>query len=109
MYDLKKSDAVIVAVKQANNGRKRLAETVEQRAAAEENPEGQRMRRTQSAERVSCVMAVDRIRKAAKRNPEGCLTFRVLPTQRVGIPEPIEASRDQYPTGRWKRPLGTAD
>ena len=40
MYDLKKSDAVIVAVKQANNGRKRLAESVEQRAAAEENPEG---------------------------------------------------------------------
>ena len=41
MYDLKKSDAVIVAVKQANNGRQRLAESVEQKAAAEENPEGQ--------------------------------------------------------------------
>ena len=53
-------------------------------------------------------MEVDRIRKAAKRNPEGCSTFRVLPAQRVGIPKPIEASRDQHPTGRWKRPLGTA-
>ena len=40
MYDLMKSDAVIVAVKQANNGPQRLAESVEQRAAAEENPEG---------------------------------------------------------------------
>ena len=54
-------------------------------------------------------MEADRIRKAAKRNPEGCLTFRVLPAQRVGIPKPIEASGDQHPTGRWKRPLGTAD
>ena len=52
-------------------------------------------------------MAADRIRKAAKRNPEGCLTFRVLPTQRVGILKPIEASGDQHPTGRRKRPLGT--
>ena len=54
-------------------------------------------------------MEVDRIRKAAKRNLEGCPTFRVLPAQRVGIPKPIEASRDQHPTGRWKRPLGTAN
>ena len=53
-------------------------------------------------------MAADRIRKPAKRNPEGCLTFRALPTQRVGIPKPIEASGDQLP-GRWKRPLGTAN
>ena len=65
MYDLKKSDAVIVAVKQANNGQQRLAESVDHRAAAEENP-------------------------------EGCLTFRVLPAQRVGIPKPIEASGDQH-------------
>ena len=54
-------------------------------------------------------MAPDRIRKAAKRNPEECLTFRVLSAQRVGIPKPIEASGDQHPTGRWKRSLGTAD
>ena len=54
-------------------------------------------------------MAVDRIRKAAKRNPEGCLSFRVLPAQRVGIPKPIEASGDQHPTGGRKRPLGTAN
>ena len=54
-------------------------------------------------------MTANRIRKAAKRNPEGCLTFRVLPTQRVGIPKQIEAPGDQHPTGRWKRPLGTAN
>ena len=54
-------------------------------------------------------MEVDQIPKAAKRNPEGCPTFRVLLAQRVGFPKPIEASRDQHPTGRWKRPLGTAD
>ena len=54
-------------------------------------------------------MEADRIRKAAKRNPEGCPIFRVLSAQRVGIPKPIEASRDQHPTGRWKRPLGIAD
>ena len=53
MYDLKKSDAVIVAVKQANNWRQRLAESVEQRIAAEEKPDGYRMRRNQSSERVS--------------------------------------------------------
>ena len=47
--------------------------------------------------------------QAAKRNPEGCPTFRVLSAQRVGIPKPIEASRDQHPTGRRKRPLGIAD
>ena len=44
-------------------------------------------------------MEADRIRKAAKRNPEGCPTFRVLSAQRVGIPKPIEASRDHQPVG----------
>ena len=89
MYELKKSDAVIVAVKQANNGRKRLAETVEQKGRSR----GESGRPKDAPYSVSgeSVMAVDRIRKAAKRNPEGCLTFRVLPTQRVGIPKPIEA------------------
>ena len=53
MYDLKKSDVAIVAVKPANNGRQRLAEQMEPRAAAKENAGGQRMRRTQSTERVS--------------------------------------------------------
>ena len=53
-------------------------------------------------------MAANRIRKAAKRNPEGCLTLRAPLAQRVGIPKPIEASGDQHPTGRRKRPLGTA-
>ena len=78
MYDLKKSDAVIVAVKQANNGRRRPAESVEPRTAAEGKSGGQSTRRTQR--RVSLSQAADRIRKAAKRNPEGCLTFRVPPT-----------------------------
>ena len=54
-------------------------------------------------------MKANRIRKAAKRNPEGCLTLRAPLAQRVGIPKPIEASGDQHPTGRWKRPLGTAN
>ena len=95
MYDLKKSDAVIVAVKQANNGRRRPAESVEPRTAAEGNSGGQSTRRTQR--RVSLSQAADRIRKAAKRNPEGCLTFRVPPTW-VAIPKPDGG----------KRPLGSA-
>ena len=45
MYDLKKSDVAIVAVKPANNGRQRLAEQMEPRATAEENPEDQNTRR----------------------------------------------------------------
>ena len=54
-------------------------------------------------------MKVSRIRKAAKRTPEGCLTLRAPLAQRIRIPKPIEASGDQHPTGRRKRPLGTAN
>ena len=106
MYDLKKSDAVIVAVKQANNGRSTPCGV--SGAKGRNRREFGRLKDAPYSVCGESVMEVDRIRKAAKRNPEGCPTFRVLPAQRVGIPKPIEASRDQHPTGRWKRPLGTA-
>ena len=64
------------------------------------------MRRTQSAERVSWRLTGY---ESCEEKPEGCLTFRVLSAQRVGIPKPIEASGDQHPTGRRKRSLGTAN
>ena len=107
MYDLKKSDAVIVAVKQANNGRSTPCGV--SGAKGRNRGEFGRLKDAPYSVCGESVMEVDRIRKAAKRNPEGCPTFRVLPAQRVGVPKPIEASRDQHPTGRWKRPLGTAD
>ena len=106
MYDLKKSDAVIVAVKQANNGRSTPCGV--SGAKGRNRGEFGRLKDAPYSVCGESVMEVDRIRKAAKRNPEGCPTFRVLPAQRVGVPKPIEASRDQHPTGRWKRPLGTA-
>ena len=107
MYDLKKSDAVIVAMKQANN--RRSTPCGVSGAKGRNRGEFGRLKDAPYSVCGESVMEVDRIRKAAKRNPEGCPTFRVLPAQRVGIPKPIEASRDQHPTGRWKRPLGTAD
>ena len=71
MYDLKKSDVAIVAVKQANKGRKRSAESVEPRAAAEGNSEGRSMNRAQKRGIMS--QGADRIRQAVKRNPKECL------------------------------------
>ena len=71
MYDLKKSDAAIVAVKQANKGPKRSAESVEPRAAAEGNSEGRSMSRAQKRGIMS--QGADRIRQAVKRNPKECL------------------------------------
>ena len=71
MYDLKKSDVAIVAVKQANKGRKRSAESVEPRAAAEGNSEGRSMNRAQKRGIMS--QEADRIRQAVKRNPKECL------------------------------------
>ena len=65
MYDLKKSDVAIVAVKQANKGRKRSAESVEPRAAAEGNSEGRSMNRAQKRGIMS--QGADRIRQAVKR------------------------------------------
>ena len=93
MYDLKKSDAVIVAVKQANNGRSTPCGV--SGAKGRNRGEFGRLKDAPYSVCGESVMEVDRIRKAAKRNPEGCPTFRVLPAQRVGVPKPIEASRDQ--------------
>ena len=49
------------------------------------------------------VMKANWIRKAAKRNPEGCLTLRAPLAQRVGIPKPIE------PLGINTQPTGGND
>ena len=68
MNDLKKSDPAIVAVKPANKGRQRPAERVEPRAGAEGNPGSRSRRRAQKRESLS--HEADRIRQAAKRNPE---------------------------------------
>ena len=65
---LEKSDPAIVAVKPANKGRQRPAERVEPRAGAEGNPGGRSRRRAQKRESLS--HEADRIRQAAKRNPE---------------------------------------
>ena len=48
-------------------------------------------------------MAADRIRIAAKRNPEGRLTPRVPLARRVGIPNPFE------PAGSNTQPVGGND
>ena len=68
MNDLKKSDPAVVAMRPANKGRQRPAELVEPRAGAEGNPESQSTRRAQK--RASVTQAADRIRQAAKRNPD---------------------------------------
>ena len=65
---LEKSDSVIVAVKQANKGRQRSAEPVEPRAGAKGNPESLSMSRAQKRGIMS--HGADRIRQAAKRNPD---------------------------------------
>ena len=71
MNDLEKSDPAIVAVKPANKGRQRPAEQVEPRAGAEGNSGGRSRHRAQK--RGSLSQEADRIRQAAKRNPEGRL------------------------------------
>ena len=68
MNDLKKSDPAVVAMKPANKGRQRPAEPVEPRAGAEGNPGSQSTRRAQK--RASVSQAADRIRQAAKGNPD---------------------------------------
>ena len=68
MNGLKKSDSAIVAVKRANKGRSRPAEPVEPRAGAEGNT-GSRSR-CRAQKRGSLSQEADRIRQAAKRNPD---------------------------------------
>ncbi len=68
MNDLKKSDSAIVALKPANKGRPRPAEPVEPRAGAEGNSGSRSRRRAQKRESLS--QEADRIRQAARRNPE---------------------------------------
>ena len=68
MYDMKKSDPAIVAVKPANKGPSGPAEP---RAGPEGNPESQSTGRAQ--ERETVTQAADRVRQAAMRDPEGGL------------------------------------
>lgn len=65
---MKKSDSAIVAVKRANKGRKRPAESVEPRAEAKRNSGNRSTYRAQ--ERANVSQAATRIRQAVKRNPE---------------------------------------
>ena len=68
MNDLKKSDSAIVAMNPANKGLSGPAEPGERRAGPKGNPGSQSSRRAQK--RGSESQAADRIRQAAKRNPE---------------------------------------
>ncbi len=68
MNDLEKSDPSMAALKPANKGRQRPAEQVEPRAGAEGNSGSRSRRRAQK--RASLSREADRIRQAAKRNPE---------------------------------------
>ena len=65
------------------------------------------MRRTQSAERVSWrLTGSEKLRRETRK---GVLHSECCRPSGSGIPKPKEASGAQHPTGRWKRPLGTAD
>ncbi len=68
MNDWKKSDSVTVPEKAANKGSSGPAELLEGRAGPKGNGVGQSPRRAQK--RASGSQAADRIRQAAKRNPE---------------------------------------
>lgn len=68
MNDLKKSGSAIVAMKPVNKRRQRPAEQVEPRAGAEGNSGGRSRSRAQK--RGSLSQEADRIRQAAKRNPD---------------------------------------
>ena len=69
---LKKSDEAVRPVRAANKGARACAESPEERASTEGNPERQSTRRTQR--RASVTQVADRIRQAAERNPKERLT-----------------------------------
>ena len=68
MHDWKKSDPAVVPVKAANKGSSGPAELLEGRAGPKGNAVGQSPRRAQK--RGNGSQAADRIRQAAKRNPD---------------------------------------
>ena len=72
MNGSQKSDGGVLPVKVPNKGARASAEALEGRTPAKGNLEGQSTCRTQS--RASVSQAADRVRQAAKRNPEERLT-----------------------------------
>ena len=68
MHDWKKSDPAVIPAKAANNGSSGPAELLEGRAGPKGNADGQSPCRAQK--RGSGSQAAERIRQAAKRNPE---------------------------------------
>ena len=77
MNDLKTSDSAIVAMNPANKGHLRSAESGERRAEPKGKPGSQSLRRAQKRE--SKTQAADRLRQAAKRNPEERLVALLHP------------------------------
>ena len=69
---MEKSDLPIVAMKPANKGRQRPAETAEPRGGAKGKPEGRSTGRAQK--RGTVTQGADRIRQFVLRNPEERLT-----------------------------------
>ncbi len=68
MNSTERSDSAIIAMNPANNGPSGSAEPGERRVGPKGNPEGQSSSRAQKRGNES--QAADRIRQAAKRNPE---------------------------------------
>ena len=72
MNGLKKSDEAVRPARAANKGARVPAESLEERASTNGNPECQSTRRTRR--RASVPQAADRIREAAERNRKERLT-----------------------------------
>src|SRR4249920_2676947 len=96
MYDLEKSDSVIVAAKPPNKAGSPAAEAVEPRAGAKGNADQQSTHRTQSRKRVT--QALSRVRQAASpsdtqgrsRMLESGLSGSVRGCPVMGIPTAIQ-------------------
>ena len=76
-------------MKMPNNDARVSAEALEGRTPAKGNPEGQSTRRTQR--RASVSQAADRVRQAARRNPEERLTALVFGVTDVNAPRRADA------------------